>query len=175
MNLRTSFVFRQEHQVEGVAPVGLYTTILSRGATDADCGNNAYTPSALFSGGCVGGVGEFWSPDVVLFPSAARFAAHRAFIEAASCARRSGERFNFLLGFFAPVVDSKDFFSTDAVVRAADFLAAFNAFADSACCRFRFNLASFSEPSRRRFSSCWILFFNFFGFIIVLLLTPKAN
>jgi hypothetical protein len=79
-----------------------------------------------------------------------------------------------LLGFFAPVVGSQDFFPADAVARAADFLAAFNAFADSACCNLRFKLASFSGPSRRRFSSCWIFFFNFFGFIIVPLLTPKA-
>jgi hypothetical protein len=70
------------------------------------------------------------------------------------------------LGFFSPVVDPTDFVPADAVTRAADFLAAFNALAVSACCSLRFSLSSFSEPSRRRFSSCWILFFNFFGFML---------
>jgi len=41
-------------------------------------------PSDLFSGACVGGVGEFLSVDVVVFPSAALLAAHRAFMAAAS-------------------------------------------------------------------------------------------
>ncbi|PYY19593.1 MAG: hypothetical protein DMG62_24440 [Acidobacteria bacterium] len=80
-----------------------------------------------------------------------------------------------LLGFCAAVVGSSDAFPADAVARAADFLAGFNAFADFACCSLRLNLASFSEPSRRDFSSCWILFFNFFGFIIVLLLSPNGD
>jgi hypothetical protein len=80
-----------------------------------------------------------------------------------------------LLGFFAPVVGSRDFFPADAVARAADFRAAFNAFADSACCSLRLNLASFSGSSRRRFSSCWIFFFNFFSFMIVLLLAPDGD
>src|SRR6266404_562915 len=117
-------------------------------------------PSPLFSGGCAGGIGEFWSDEVALFPSAALFAAHLAFIAAASCARRSGERFSFLLaflallGFFAPVVGSRDFFAADAVARAADLLAAFNSFADS---------------------GCWIFFFNFFNFMIVLLLAPNGD
>jgi len=62
-----------------------------------------------------------------------------------------------------------------AVARAADFLAAFKAFAVSACCNWRFNLASLSGPSRNRFSSCWIFLFNFFGFIVVLLSAPAAN
>jgi hypothetical protein len=115
----------------------------------------------------------------VLFASAARFAAHLAFIAAASCARRSGERFNFLFAFFALCGFSvsagcpRDFFPVGAVARAADFLAAFNAFADSACCSLRLSPASFSEPSRKRFSSCWIFLFNFFGFIIVLLLAQR--
>ena len=118
----------------------------------------------------------------MLFLSEARLAAHLAFIAAESCARRSGERFNFLfaclatLGFVASLVGCRDFFLTDAVARAADFRAAFKAFADSACCNLRFSPASLCVPSRRRFSSCWIFFFNFFGFMIVLLLlTPKAN
>jgi hypothetical protein len=79
------------------------------------------------------------------------------------------------LGFFPPVVDSADFIPVNAVRRAADFLAAFNALAVSACCSLRFNLSSFSEPSRKRFSSCWILFFNFFGFMVVLLLSPNGD
>ena len=44
MNLRTSFVFRQENYVEGVAAVGLYeydATILRRAFTDADRANCA--------------------------------------------------------------------------------------------------------------------------------------
>jgi hypothetical protein len=90
-------------------------------------------------------------------------AAHRALIAAANCARRSGERFSFLFGFFVAL----GFF---ALARAADFLAAFNAFADSASCSLRFNFASFCGPSRNRFSSSWIFFFNFFSFIFVLLL-----
>src|SRR5262245_39490052 len=60
-------------------------------------------------------------------------------------------------------------------MRAADFLAAFNTLAVSVCCSLRFSLSSFSEPSRRRFSSGWILFFNFFGFMVVLLLSPKGD
>jgi hypothetical protein len=114
----------------------------------------------------------------VLFPSAARFAAHLAFIAAASCARRSGERFNFLfaffalLGFFVSAVCPGDFFPVSAVARAADFLAAFKAFADSDSCNLRLSLASFCVSSRRRFSSCWILFFNFFGFMFC---SPRAK
>jgi hypothetical protein len=80
-----------------------------------------------------------------------------------------------LLGFFAPIVGSEEFFPADAVARAADFLAAFNAFAVSACCSLPRNLPSLSESSRRRFSSSWIFFFNFFGFIIVLLLAPNGD
>ena len=115
----------------------------------------------------------------MLFPAAARFAAHLAFIAAESCARRSGERFSFLfafvamLGSFASVAGSRDFFPADAVARAADFRAAFNAFADSACCNLRLSLASFCGPSRRRFSSCWIFFFNFFDFIIAVPVNDK--
>src|SRR5215467_9459513 len=100
-----------------------------------------------------------------MVPAAALLAAHRAFIAADSCARRSGERFSFLFGFFPP----------EAVARAADFLAAFNAFADSACCSLRLKQASFSGPSRKRFSNCWIFFLNFFGFMVVLLLTPNGE
>ena len=109
----------------------------------------------------------------MLFPWAARFAAHLAFIVAASCARRSGDRFSFLfaffalLGFFVSTVCAENFLPADLVARAADFLAAFNACADSACCNLRLSFASFCGPSRKRFSSCWIFFFNFFGFIIV--------
>jgi hypothetical protein len=114
-------------------------------------------------------------------PAAALFASHRALIVDESCARRSGERFSFLFGFLAalafsaPIVDSGDFFPPDAAARAADFLAAFNAFADSACCSLRLMLASFSGPSRKRFSSCWIFFLNFFSFMFVLLLAPNGE
>ena len=114
---------------------------------------NFYTPSALFSGACIAGNGELWLVGVELLPAAALFASHRAFIVAESCARRSGERFSFLFGFLVP---------PDAVARAADFLAAFNAFADS----LRLKPASFSGPSRKRFSSCWIFFLNFFSFML---------
>ena len=129
---------------------------------------NFYTPSALFSGVCAGGNGEFCLLEVALLPAAALFASHRAFIVAESCARRSGERFSFLFGFLAAlafsarIVGSGDFFPADAVARAADFLAAFNAFADS----LRLKPASFSGPSRKRFSSCWIFFLNFFSFML---------
>src|SRR5437762_11224898 len=79
--------------------------------------------------------------------SAALLAAHQAFIAAASCARRSGERLSFLFallaapGFLASPVCDGDFFSIDvedspapraARARAADFLLAFIAFAASA-------------------------------------------
>ena len=89
---------------------------------------------------------------------------------AASCARRSGERFSFLFvfvaapGFFASAVDAVDAEGLAplrfAVARAADFLAAFNALADSASCSLRLNFASFCGPSRKRFSSSWIFFFK---------------
>lgn len=87
---------------------------------------------------------------------------------AASCARRSGERFSFLFAFFARL----GFFALGvcaertAVARAADFLAAFNAFAASSRCNFCFSLASFLGPSRRRFSSRWIFFLKFFSFMM---------
>ncbi|PYI58772.1 MAG: hypothetical protein DMC60_12000 [Verrucomicrobia bacterium] len=71
-----------------------------------------------------------------------------------------------LLGFFAPVDGEGLLIGRAAVARAADFLAAFIAFVASAACSFCFSLASFCVPSRRRFSSCWIFFFNFFSFII---------
>ncbi|PYK25499.1 MAG: hypothetical protein DME52_08395 [Verrucomicrobia bacterium] len=67
----------------------------------------------------------------------ALFAAHLAFIAAASCARRSGERFRFLfaflaLGFFASAFCAGDFFSTRteglATGAAAAFLLAWPAF-----------------------------------------------
>jgi hypothetical protein len=111
----------------------------------------------------------------VVVASAALFAAHLAFIAAASCARRSGERLSFLLGFLAlprflvPVVCAGDFLSVGAVARAADFLAAFSAFAASACWSFCFSLASFFGPSCKRFSSRRIFFSKFFSFMIVLL------
>src|SRR6266540_4074073 len=105
---------------------------------------------------------------------------HLAFIAAASCARRSGERFNFLFaflteaGFFAAFC-AGDFFPIDAeglaagraaAARAADFLAAFIAFAASAAWSFCFSLASLCGPSRTRFSSRWIFFLKFFSFMM---------
>jgi hypothetical protein len=87
-------------------------------------------------------------------------AAHLAFIAAASCARRSGERFSFLFAFLAAC-----FFASAiraAAARAKDFLAAFNTFTASAASRPRFSSVSFSGPSRRRFSSRLIFFFKSF-------------
>jgi hypothetical protein len=146
-------------------------------------------PSVLFSGGWeVDGSAEFWPVEMELFPSSAFFAAHRALIAADICARRSGERLTFFLGMRAtfPWLPSPlgiaDFCPTNAeglplsrllVARAADFLAAFNAFAASASCSLRLNFASFCGPSRRRFSSCSIFRFNFFSFISVLLLSAE--
>src|SRR5438876_7123609 len=134
-----------------------------------------HTPSGLLSGGRgVGPGAACWSSleAGLALASAALLADHPAFIAAASCARRSGERFSFLLaflallGFFAPVDGEGLLIGRAAVAGAADFLAAFIAFAASAACSFCFSLARFCEPSRRRFSSCWIFFLNFFSFII---------
>src|SRR5215472_16105494 len=78
-----------------------------------------------------------WTVEAVFaFASAALLAAHLAFIAAASCARRSGERFSFLftfltVGFLASAISA-------AAARAADFLAALNAFAASAASSLRF-------------------------------------
>src|SRR5262249_24933200 len=124
-----------------------------------------------FSGGCWGDSGaECWSSLEAIFglASADLFAAHLALIAAASCARRSGERFNFLFAFltgrrfFALAFSVEDL----AVARAADFLAAFNVFAASAAFSLSFSLASFFGPSCRRFSSRWIFFFKFFSFMM---------
>ena len=133
-------------------------------------------PSGLFSGGCRCDSGaECWSSLEAIFElaSADFLAAHLAFIAAASCARRSGERFNFLFAFltgrrfFALVVGVEDLAAgRAAVARVADFLAAFNVFADSDAFSFSFSLASFFGPSCRRFSSRRIFFLKFFSFII---------
>jgi hypothetical protein len=88
-------------------------------------------------------------------------AAHLAFIAAASRARPSGERLSLLFAFLTV----PGFFAA-AVARAADFLAAFSAFAASAASSFRLNLASFCGPSRTRFSSRLIFFLKFFSFMI---------
>ena len=101
---------------------------------------------------------------------------------AASCARRSGERFSFLFvfvaapGFFASAVDAVDAEGLAplrfAVARAADFLAAFNALADSASCSLRLNFASFCGPSRKRFSSSWIFLLGIVGLPYWIVLIP---
>ncbi len=133
-------------------------------------------PSGLFSGGCRCDSGaECWSSLEAIFElaSADFLAAHLAFIAAASCARRSGERFNFLFAFltgrrfFALVVGVEDLAAgRAAAARVADFLAAFNVFADSDAFSFSFSLASFFGPSCRRFSSRWIFFLKFFSFMM---------
>src|SRR5262249_34503268 len=97
--------------------------------------------------------------------SAALLAAHLAFIAAESCARRSGERFSFLFALLAAVFLASTIRA--AAVRAADFLAAFNAFAASAASSLRFRLANFCGPSRTRFSSRLIFFLKFFNFMNV--------
>ena len=99
------------------------------------------------------------------FASAALLAAHLAFIAAASCARRSGERFSFFFAFLAA-----SFFASAtraAAERAADFLQAFNAFTACAASRLRFSSASFCGPSRRRLSSRLIPFLKSFIFMNV--------
>jgi len=101
---------------------------------------------------------------------AARLAAHLAFIAAASCARRSGERLSFFFSFltaagFFGSARLEDLAAARAA-RAADFLAAFSFFAVSAACSLCFSLASFFGPSWRRFWSRRIFFFKFFVFII---------
>src|SRR5262249_44888456 len=106
-----------------------------------------------------------YGPHFTAFASAALLAAHLAFMAAASCARRSGERFSFLFAFLAD-----DFFASAiraAAERAADFLAAFNAFTASAISRLRFSTASFCWPSCRRLSSRLIFFLKSFIFMNV--------
>ena len=131
-------------------------------------GDRGTSPSVRFRSGDVFGG----------FASAARLAAHRAFIAAASCARRSGERLSFLFAFlafrlFVPagfvggcVVKPPSFFwvgAEDLAVRrasrarAADFVTASS---------FRFSLASFFGPSCRRASSRRIFFLRVLSFIM---------
>src|SRR5262245_10082492 len=99
------------------------------------------------------------------FASAALLAAHLAFIAAASCARRSGERFSFLFAFLAAGLLASALRA--AAERAADFLQAFNAFTACAASRLRFSSASFSGPSRRRLLSRLIFFLKSFIFMNV--------
>src|SRR5262249_10281326 len=101
------------------------------------------------------------------FVSAALLAAHLAFIAAASCARRSGERLSFLFAFLAASLFASAIRA--AAARAKDFLVAFNTFTASAASKLRFSSASFCEPSRRRFSSRLIFFLKSF---ILLMCTP---
>jgi hypothetical protein len=112
--------------------------------------------------------------------AAAFFAAHRAFIAAASCARRSGERLSFLFTVLAArgVFALADITGASAVTRlfffwvcaelfilrrapperAADFLLVLPAAAVAAASSFCFSLASFFAPFCRRASSRRIFF-----------------
>ncbi len=123
------------------------------------------------------------------FASAAAFlAAHRAFIVAASCARRSGERLSFLFTVLAArrVFAVADFTGAFAVTRlfffwvcaeplilrrvpparAADFLLILRAAAVAAALSFCFSLASFVAPFCRRDSSRRIFFRRVLSFIM---------
>lgn len=111
----------------------------------------------------------------------ALLAAHRAFIAAESCARRSGERLSFRFTFLAAprAFSSAGFglevfvwFGGDALTarrglaaRTAASLLALAAFAATAASSFRFSLASFLGPSCRRVSSRRIFFLRVFSFI----------
>ncbi|PYL57310.1 MAG: hypothetical protein DMF31_10940 [Verrucomicrobia bacterium] len=96
--------------------------------------------------------------------SAALLAAHLAFIAAASCARRSGERFSFLLAFlallrfFAPVDGESLLIGRCAVARAADFLAAFIAFVGFRRLPFLFQLGQFLRALSQTFFELLDLF-----------------
>ena len=131
-----------------------------------------------------------------LFASAAAlFAAHRAFIAAASCARRSGVRLSFLFTFLAALglltaasrvwvgVKRRFFFSVRPEVlalsrvllaRAADFLffLAMPAFVTASS--FCFSLASFFAPFCRRASSRRIFLLRFLGFIGISCASARA-
>ena len=103
-------------------------------------------------------------------PAAALFAAHRAFIAAASWARRSGDRLSFRFTFAGELrrrllvafagdfaIGNCAFVGADfealadrpstAAALVADFLLAFCALAFSISASFRFHLASFAGPS----------------------------
>jgi hypothetical protein len=96
------------------------------------------------------------------------FGSPLAFIAAESCARRSGERSSFLFGLFGTRILASAI--SAAAARAADFLAALNAFAASAASNRRFSSANLAGPSRRRFSSRLIFFLKPFIFMIPLAL-----
>src|SRR5207249_3086773 len=102
---------------------------------------------------------------VVAF-AAALLAAHRAFIAAASCARRSGVRLSLLFTFLAALG-----LLTAAVcirtlpARTADFLCFLAALAATAASSFCFSLASFFAPFCRRTSSRRIFLLRFLGLI----------
>ena len=104
--------------------------------------------------------------------AAARLAAHRAFIAAASCARRSGERLSFFFTFLAapcPVGDADfGFFFwvdvEDLAARAPDFFFVLPAVVVVAP-SLRFSSASFFEPSCKRASSRRIFFVSFLSFM----------
>ena len=108
--------------------------------------------------------------------AAALFAAHRAFIAAASCARRSGVRLSFLFAFLAAVgrcltsvrrswIGVKRRFLAlfrVSLARAVDFLAVPPFVAAASFC---FSLASFFAPFCRRASTRRIFLRIFLGFI----------
>ena len=106
--------------------------------------------------------------------AAALLAAHRAFIAAASWARRSGERLSFLFtGGFAV---TRPFFSWVCAeplilrrarpARAADFLLALPPAAVVAAPSFCFSLANFVAPFCRRASSRRIFFWRVLSLIM---------
>ena len=108
--------------------------------------------------------------------SAALLAAHRAFIAAASCSRRSGERLSFLFtflgatalfaaaGFACDFAVELPFFLRAAAARAVDFFFAFAALAFTKAASLPFSLASFFGPSSSRVSKRRIFFLRVLSF-----------
>ena len=90
---------------------------------------------------------------------AALLAAQRARTASASWARRSGERLSVLFTLVRVAA------RLAAASRAASFLFAVASFAFTSVSSFRFNLASFLGPSRRRVSSRLIFFLRVLAFI----------
>jgi len=96
-----------------------------------------------------------------LAAAAARFAAHRAFIAADSCARRSGVRLSFRFAILATLGS----FTLPVPACANDFPLVLSAPAVASTSNFCFSLASFFAPFCRRASSRRILLLSFLGFI----------
>ena len=78
-----------------------------------------------------------------------------------------------LLGSFPLVVDSRNFFPADAVF-GRPISSSLQRFCRLCLLHLRLN-GQFLQAFHRRFSSCWIFFFNFFNFMIVLLLAPNGD